>query len=304
MNTRKTILLSAIAVLLCVYALQLISAKKSSIKNITLKNEPAVYTIQNSSGEVVLTKETINGEATWITGSQKYKATQIYADNIKDNVMDIKVLDTVSHSDSEAALERYELGDGAISVTATDNNGKVLRKMFIGKESTTGSQTYVKLDSGKDILLVSGSLKEIFGKSVEELRSKDIFRFEGKEVSKVSVDGAAGKWSVEAKDLSAEKPEWNITGISEKLDDTKVTNWVNSLPYLSVENWGNTDKVPDVKPTTVVLSKADKTVEISVYPVKDGENIQYFGTCSETPYTFTLSKYMAEKFLKTPEDLK
>lgn len=300
MKMRKNILLCSIGILLCVYIIQLIAAGRSSIKNITLKNTPVVYTMNNGTEEVVLTKDGDN----WFAGKEKYKANASYADMIESNIKSIKVLDTVSHSDAEAVLERYELTDGAISVTASDSTGKVLRKLIIGKEATTGSQTYIKIDSSKDILLVSGSLKGIFGKSVDELRSKEVFRFDNKEISKVAVDGNAGKWSVEAKDLSAESIEWNVTGISEKLDDSKITTWVNSLPILNVESWGKTDKVPDVKPTTVKITKSDKTVEVSIYPVPDGENIQYFATSSETPYTFVLSKYMAEKFLKSPEDLK
>jgi len=42
---------------------------------------------------------------------------------------------------------------------------------------------------------------------------------------------------------------------------------------------------------------------VSVYKEGDGEEAKYYGTCSETPYKFSLSRYSAGKYLKTAADI-
>lgn len=305
MNKRKIILLSATGILLCVYILQVILVGKNSVKTFTIKEEPTSYNILANGETVILSKE----NDIWIVSNgkdEKYKANAGFADNIQSNVTEIKSLDVVSHSDSETVLERYGLGDGAVKVVALDKNGKEIRTLIIGKESSTGSQTYVKIDSGKDIYLVSGALKSVFGKSVEDLRSKEVYRFDGKEIGKVNINSLAGNWTFETKNSNTEKPEWTVSGIADKLDDSKITSWINSLAILNVETWRNTSQLPKAESTEVTIYKGEKIIQVTIYQIAgeaEGE-VQYIGTCSETPYSFTLNKYMAGKFLKSIEELK
>ena len=305
MNKRKIILLSATGILLCVYILQVILVGKNSVKTFTIKEEPASYSILANGETVILSKE----NDIWIVSNgkdEKYKANAGFADNIQSNVTEIKSLDVVSHSDSETVLERYGLGDGAVKAVALDKNGKEIRTIIIGKESSTGSQTYVKIDSGKDIYLVSGALKSVFGKSVEDLRSKEVYRFDGKEIGKVNINSLAGNWTFETKNSNTEKPEWTVSGIADKLDDSKITSWINSLAILNVETWRNTSQLPKAESTEVTIYKGEKIIQVTIYQIagEAEDEVQYIGTCSETPYSFTLNKYMAAKFLKSIEELK
>lgn len=299
MKLRKTILLSAIGVLLCIYIIQLISSGRSAVKTLALKAEPAAFTISGSGSDVVLSKES----GSWIVGGKKYKANAAFSDNIKNAVTSVKVLDTVSHSDDEAVLERYGLSkDKAYTVTATDKDGKTIRTLTIGKESTTGSQTYVKVDSGKDIYLVSGSLKDTFGKSVEDLRSKEVFNFKADDLTKVAVSVPGNTWSMEK---SGEPAVWSAAGQTIELDDEKVKAWINTLPVLNVQSWKNeTDPMPRIAGTTATLTAGGKDITVTVYEIAaaDGKT-EYIGTSSETPYPFTMSKYTADKFCKKLAEL-
>lgn len=299
MKLRKTILLSAIGVLLCVYIIQLISSGKSSIKTLSLKSEPTEYTIASGGSDVVLSKDGDN----WIVGEKKYKANQAFSDNIKDAVTNIKVLDTVSHSDDEAVLERYGLDkDKALTVNATDSNGKTVRTITVGKESSTGSQTYIKVDSNKDIYLVSGSLKNTFGKTVDEMRSKEVFNVKADDLTKVSVSVPGSTWSVER---SGENDAWSLVGQSATLDDEKVNAWINTLPILNVQEWRKeTDPMPRIAGTTATITAGDKEITVTVYEIQNEDKTEYIGTSSETPYSFIMSQYVAGKFCKKLDDLK
>lgn len=304
MKTRKIVLLSGIGILLIVYILQLCLGGKSSAKTFTLKDEVVNFTISNNGSDVKLSK---SGEDWQVSGTngETFKANSGFADSIQTNVSEIKTLDIVSHSDDNATLERYGLSN-PIKVEGCTADGNVARTILVGKESATGSQTYVKIDSSKDIYLVSGNLKSVFGKSVDDLRTKEVFRFDGKEITKVEVSKSDQILTFVKKDANAELPEWEISGTTETLDQSKVTSWIESLPVLSAEKWGakGMPEVGDSQGVKVTISTANKTVDATVYQTGEGNEAKYFATSSENPYNFEVSGYMAQKFLKNVEDLK
>ncbi|QTQ13400.1 DUF4340 domain-containing protein [Treponema parvum] len=351
LKMRKSVLLAAIGILLCIYAIQLFVLGRNSVKVLSLKEEAAVYAIKGNDIDVVLTR---SGDE-WLVGSKNYKANESFSDSIDKAVKTVKILDTVSHSDSEASLERYGLeSEKALTVTASGAKGKILRTITVGKESSTGSQTYVKIDSGKDIYLVSGALKNTFEKTVDDLRSKQVFSFSSDDIDKVTVfsgykgtDNAAGGeaggkpnsgaigsqrrsegiadnkigWSVEKiKDSSSDKAQdkdavtaekqtsWRFSGsgISDsEIDGEKINTWINTLSSLNVQDWRSENAaLPDVKGTTTTIFVAGKEITVTVYRTGEGDEAEYIGTSSETPYSFTVSKYTANKFQKDPEEFK
>jgi len=301
MKTRKTVLLSAIAVLLCIYIFQLIRAGQTSVKKITLKGSPTVYTMKSAAGEAVLTSK----DGKWIVGDKNYPADTNAASSISSSVKDIKVLDIVSRSAEEATLERYGL-DAAqvITVTAADASGKVLRTMYIGKESSTGSQTYVKVDSSKDIYLVSGALKNTFGKKTDDLRSKEVYSVKTDDITHIAVTSDNGSWEL---DKSGTPAVWSVSAgdRSITLDTDKTNGYVGQIADLNVDSWLDDSQTLPAKATaTAVLTAAGKQITVTIYTEGTGDKAKYYGTSSETPYKFTLAQYNANKYSKKLDDLK
>jgi len=300
MKARKTILLSAIVVLVAIYAAQLVNEKRSSIKKFILKTAPASYTITSGPNSVVLAGT--NGK--WTVGDRKYPANENQVTTISNAVTSIKVLYTVSRSDAESVLERYGLNkEKAITVTASSADGKVLRTITVGKESTTGSQTYIRLDGGRDIYLVSGSLKNTFNKTVDDLRTREVYNVKTEDITRIGVTSPDGNWEL---NKSGTPAVWSVTGSkSSVLDTEKVSSWVNSLPVLNADSWADeTTAVPEKGGTVVTLTVAGKPVSVTVYTIGEGDKAKYLGTSSATPYKFYLSKYSADKYLKKLSELK
>jgi hypothetical protein len=284
---------------------QLIRAGSTSVKNITLKDTPTVYSMKTATGEVLLT---CTKDGKWIVGAQNYPANDNLATSIRDDIKNIKILDTVSHSDSAATLERYGLDTAqAVTVTASDADGKVLRTIIIGKESSTGSQTYIKIGSGKDIYLVSGSLKNTFGKSVGELRSDEVYSVKDSDISHVAVSSAEGKWELEK---SGTPEVWSIASGNKSitLDTEKTASFVSSLATLNAQSWADENTVlPENGGVTMTLTAAGKEISVTVYKIgngKDDKDDKYLGTSTSTPYKFYLAKYAADRYMKKLDDLK
>lgn len=163
MKTRKIVLLSLIAILLAVYIIQLVEQGKSSTKIYALEGNPDTILINKADGSEL--KITRNGEMWMINGATPADPTKVQG--LINEVKEIRILDVVSR---DALDEQYGLdAENCLNVQFLES-GKTLRKMRIGKRTSTTYQTYVQLDDSKDVLLLSGSPVSVFDTTEEDLK--------------------------------------------------------------------------------------------------------------------------------------
>ncbi|MCI1209915.1 MAG: DUF4340 domain-containing protein [Treponema sp.] len=306
MKARKTILLSVIAVLLCVYIVQLVNSGRSKIKTLTLKDDFDTVTITDNGRKTILVKE--NGK--WLVGDKKYTADESTADRMINTIKGIKILETVSRTDNAVVKERYGF-DKPLTVTASKGT-KTVRTFIIGKSTSTGSQTYLRIDGKNDTCLVSGSYKDIFGKTPDGIRSKKVYALDRDSITDVKVSTDGSSWEIKK---SGSPAAWDLVSGADgktEIDGTHTSTWVHSLAQLSVRSWlDEKTQLPAREPDASVSFKAaNKTYTVTVYKEmekdKDGKDTvkDYLCTCSETQYLFTLAPYMGEIFNKKLDDLK
>ena len=163
--TRKIVLLSSIAVLLVIYILQISFLGRSKVKTVYTNEEiDSVEITKNGGHSLSLEKE----NEKWLV--ENFPAMENQANRTVNSVHEINILSTVSYDLSD--LERYGLTDeNAVKVVAS-SGGKILRTLYVGKDSVAGSQCYVRLDDEKKIYLAQGSLKSTFEVSVDEIKEK------------------------------------------------------------------------------------------------------------------------------------
>lgn len=171
MKTRKLILLSSIAILLVVFVLQQIFIGGSKITYLNLKEEPSVVLIDKNGEEQIKLSKT--GEDTFMLNDTIPADTQA-ALSIFSQIQSLKIIGTVANGVSnEAELERYGLQPLSAVAAAAQTDGKTVRTIKIGKAASSGSQTYAQIDGSNDVVLVSGSLRSYFDKSIDELTQKE-----------------------------------------------------------------------------------------------------------------------------------
>jgi hypothetical protein len=293
MKTRKIILLSSIAVLAAVYAVQLAFSRPDKVRVLTVADKIDSITItRNDAPSVTLRKE---GEG-WVIGDKKYPADQALVDDMLAPLNSLKVLGSVSKN---VADERYGLADGAGIGVEAASGGKTVRKLIVGKDSSTSRQAYTQVDGKAEVLLVSGSLHDTFGKSADEYRSRAVWAFGADTVTKVSSTAGAAYTLEKAGNPAA----WSVTWPSgASLDAEKAQSWVSGLASVTAQSWADPAVLTGGKPlASVSLVAGGKEYSLTVQ-LKDGES-RYLCTASSTPYPFYLSSYVAEKFLKTVQDL-
>lgn len=181
MTKRKIILLASIAVLAGIYIWQSISAGQNTVNDILLQEETDSIRITLTDGSsYTLTRQTIpstaipvEGETTttgeteevWMLDNGEI-AEDFAVSRMESQLQTIRVLGTVS---SAGDTERYDLDGDSVLTAEALKDGKPIRTIRVGKTSSTTSQTYAQLDSSSEILLISGTLVDTFGKTADEL---------------------------------------------------------------------------------------------------------------------------------------
>lgn len=297
MSKRKIILLTACVLLLGIYIAQLASSLRSSVKNKTLGADPDKLTIENAGTLIELAKS----DDGWTVGERRYKADINTIDGLVNAVKNIRVLDTVAQAGSDAVDERYEIDKANAIVVKAYKGNELVRTLTIGKASSTGSQSYLTLDGKKDIYLVSGTLRDTFKKDVAALRSKSVYTVDSNDLTAVSESMGSTVLSIVK---SGDPAAWVAAGGAASVDAEKAASWAASLAVLNADSWLDDDFIlPAANESVTVITAGDKAITVSVYKEGDGEEAKYYGTCSETPYKFSLSRYSAGKYLKTAADM-
>lgn len=173
-SLRKIILLSLIAILLVVYILQLVISGANDGYTLNLKEVPDTIVIKNkTNSEITL----FNTNGTWLlkdANENSENANMIIPANVEtvkqmiDAISKINVLGLVSKNDDN---ERYGFSDNELIKVVVQKDGKVLRTLELGKNSSTYQQVYGKVDNSKDVLLISGNPKLTFDVIFEDLKA-------------------------------------------------------------------------------------------------------------------------------------
>lgn len=292
MNTRKIVLLGAIVVLGGLLGLEFLMADRSSVTALVLKDKPDSLRIEKGDGSIVLLN--LRNDA-WVAGDQGYKTDASKMDAMIKALSTVRRLDKVSSGGDD---ERYGFQAPDRLTVIAKSGAKELRRIEIGKTSSSTRQTYVRLDGGKDVLLVAGNLKQTFGLTLEALRDKVVFTMKAADVTAVRSEGSGAYSLVKGPDGS-----WSASGAAAtKLDTAKVNSFLSGIERVQAASFApEAVELPPVSLATLTITAGPATLTMTIYP--KGEGDRYLCVSSESPYPFYLSSYEAERFLKSLSDL-
>ncbi|MBQ1983528.1 MAG: DUF4340 domain-containing protein, partial [Spirochaetaceae bacterium] len=141
---------------------------------LSLKELPDTIVIKNKTNSEI---SLINTNGTWLlkdANENSENANMIIPANVEtvkqmiDAISKINVLGLVSKNDDN---ERYGFSDNELTKVVVQKDGKVLRTLELGKNSSTYQQVYGKIDNSKDVLLISGNPKLTFDVTFEDLKA-------------------------------------------------------------------------------------------------------------------------------------
>ena len=320
---RKLVLLLAIAVLLCVYILQLAFTGRSTVKNAELSATPDALNVQigqDESQAVSLVQK--NGN--WFVGQKEYPADENSVAALLNAIKTVRLLGVSAQSaGSEADARRYGLDDESKILVQVFKDGVELRTLTVGKNTSTGSQCYVQLDGKSTVYLAGDALHTVFSTSVDSLRSKSLYSVESALIASITVASTEGTFTLQkteaAPDLTAaaspdEQPtmsapqtawllEQNGAAFSAPISSEKVESWLYTIATLRAASWDDDAQLPPEEQAAARISfaAAGKVHKINLFALYDDEE-RFLCSSSDSPYPFYLANATAQKFIKTPAD--
>lgn len=312
MNRQKIILLGTIFVLTVTYVFQLIFSANGKVKEITSKQSPDFISIENKSGTI----ELFNRDDEWFTKNNLPVKSEA-AEKISGAVSNIKIIDVVSKTNSETELSKYGLSS-PITVSAFAG-GTQVQQISIGKTSTTGYQTYIKINGKKEIFLASGNLNSYFEVSQNDLLDTTLYSVTPDEMYEIRLSKAR-KGEPERTVFSAEKSgeianfEWAVTETDgrifapEQFDAQKFHSWLDSISELNADEWvedfSSLDELENsgFEETRVVFKAAEKEITVSFFENSTVPQKTVFCTCSENNFPCVISEETFAKFNVTLSD--
>lgn len=270
---------------------------------------------------VVLNK----GEKGWTITDKKFPANPDDLEQMLGTLKEIKLSALVSEAKD---LARYELDDThAVTVKALAGK-EVLRSFVIGKTAPSNNHTFICLDDLLDdkdrpVYQANGNFKSQFDKEAADFRDKKVFEFDPDSVKKITLEKQGKTVTfVKAQTLKTTDPEKDGTkkdSTAEKAvpkkaiwknkagsvaDQKSISDLLSSLSTLECQAFVDDDKAARLKetqPSCKILLENDKTFVLNLFNKNDHQDVE--GSCSYTPYAFTLTSYKAEDIVSYTDKL-
>ena len=270
-------------------------------------------------------------EGRWLM-KEGYRADSVAVGKMLKAMKELQLIDLIS---SKGQYSAYDLdAEKAVRVTVK-KSGAVLRDVLIGKKSSTGRQTYLKLGDRPEVFLASGAIIGDFNKPAGDYRDKVIFKIARSGIEYFTIAGRGGRFTLEqkapeakpaddakkavkkddAKKAAEDKKDEEIPGEEEnesqkgvkwvsrdkagaELDQAKVNMLASSFNPLRASAFPDVKKEGFRNPLCTVTIRAYKRdIVLSVFE-QSKENKDYFCTSSESDHVFTLSKETVDRYLK------
>lgn len=298
MNKRKIILAAADLILAVVLICQVAFRTKEKVKIFTIDEEVTKLEITSSQDNIVLTKF----NAMWLVNENKYTGDVDTCDSLVDLVKSIRVIDQVAKTDNEAELSKYDLQDGKAVVVKVYNEDKLLRTVYVGKNTSSQYQNYLRIDDGKEVYLAQGNFIDDLDTTTDRVRSHIVWTVDSFDINSIKQTSEDGSVLT----LSYNDGAWAIGGADINLDVTQAESWANTFSTITAIHWLSDDTVlPGQKTYSYEINCNGKIMTLEVYTAYDVEAgyDTYFGRSSESPSPFELSSYFMGKLPRTADQL-
>jgi len=241
----------------------------------------------------------------WVINDEAYAADNDFIDSIENKIKDLKLLDLISE---KGYTDRYDLTDEKRVHVRVSSGGTLLRDLYIGKGGATLNHVFVMVDDNPGIYLASGIMAEDFTRSIDELRDKTIVNLNRDSIESISVRYKGRTYSFYQKLTSENAGEdsagaidnsrkWYLTGFGNRLvAPERINSMLASFSPLRADTYpeGISERSLGRAQGIVRLRVQGDDIVLSIYgETREGK---YYATSSESPYVFTISKWLTDRF--------
>ncbi len=253
----------------------------------------------------------------WVILPEEFPADETIAEDMVENIGSIALTALASESGNYMI---YDLDDEHKIEVEIFKDLESLRRIEVGKTASSYRHTFVKVDDDERVFHAQGNLKDIFERTVSELRDKVVMAFDDEIIEVILEKGenelTLVKTSIPvAVDLNQQQGEENnevkepeepvsawMTSENEPAKEKEIEEIINSMSNLRCDDFVEGKTKEDLtSPLYTVSLKGMKTYSVSLFE-KDGN--QYIAVSSESDYPFLLPEWKAKRIMKDLDTLR
>ena len=257
--------------------------------------------------EIIQNNKTINcfkDNGGWVVTENKFQANENTILEMVASISDLAITTLISEKEN---LQRYDLDkEKAIKVIAKSDD-KVVRQFCIGKTAPTQKHTFITINDQKIIFHAKGNLRKMFNKSIDNLRDKQIQKFDQTKIKSIEVSKGDFKRIITKKqppeDDTEAKPEWQCQDNAE-LKQESADSIIATLSNLRCSSYFETQTKSDFEnktPFLKIVLETEKTIEFTLFPKTEED--KYPGISSQSKYSFLLEDYVANEIISHTDKL-
>ncbi|MCI0707297.1 MAG: DUF4340 domain-containing protein [Ignavibacteriae bacterium] len=216
-----------------------------------------------------------------------YKANQANVTSAIKQARDMKVKNVVSTNAEKHGM--FEVDSTGTSVTLYEN-GEQAASFILGKTGPAFSDSYARLASSNDVLLVGDGQSFVFNKALKEWRDRTIFTAPKETITEIAFQYGNERFMLAFKDSV-----WMVGG--DPADDNTVQSFLTSLSKIEA------DEFVDTAPT--LLPKLTAQIAVSSTQLRFHEasdKSKYYVQSSASPQWYELQNWRVNQLLKRKSD--
>lgn len=193
---------------------------------------------------IVLVKK---GEEDW--DLEKPVSAKAGASNVKSMIDNLKKLEVKELIDTgKDTYEKYKVSDEKALHTVFYKGKDVAFDAYFGEDGSRGQMTRL---AGKDgVYAIKGYSSYLFNRDSKAWREKTIFKFEDKDLAKITLENENGTFAFEksGEDFKAQFAKGTSKALKdlEKFDKSKLQSLISAYKSLSAAEFGDDKKAEDV----------------------------------------------------------
>jgi hypothetical protein len=275
--------------------------KRSKIYTHFKSGEVMRIEIKTKDRKVSLEKK----EGRWLVSlnDNYYLADKDAVGNIFQTVEDMKRENVVSTDPSKYPV--FELNqENGVEVKLSRSDNTVLAHFFVGKNGPDLFSTYIRVQGEKEVLLLSGILKDKFDKELKDWRDKTVFNLKAEDIVSVDILIQKKKTSLKKDD----KGSWEMVEPEKvKVKKDVVEGMVSALAILKTydfEDGLDLKKCGLTNPSTRIQIGMKDNSTFELFIGKDKDTSKKYVKRSDSPTVFLVQNYDLEPILKDASELK
>ncbi len=283
---REYIILAVIAALLLVYIIFRSSGNINyKLPEFDILDEDSITRITITGPSVDFDFSRTNGN--WFIEPEGWPAESSNLKSMAKSLAEPIIADLISTSGNP---ELYELGDDQKILVQAWIGNEVVRKIYVGKVSSTQIYTYTMFEGDDNIYSIRGNLPSRISDK-NSMRDKRFIKLNRESVLRMSLESD----KIDTRFLFKNKEDIWGSKIYET-DDAEIKSVVNMLSPLRCKSYLYETPEGEPKWTVKFLTEAEGEIALEIWPEKDDGT--YPARCSQNGYFVNMTSYSVEKILK------